>query len=139
MLAGTLEKRIGEKSGRQSLPEAWKWQKRYFVLSEPQGEHLHRIRLILRHSPSEPAACAAATAPAPFPSKGACLYVCGMTVKLASYHWGHGRSHCLVTAPLAAQSAKLQACANGQLAGCHCSTRVRDVIRGTAVSCHGAC
>ena len=38
MLAGTLEKRIGEKSGRQSLPEAWKWQKRYFVLSEPQGK-----------------------------------------------------------------------------------------------------
>lgn len=36
MLAGTLEKRIGERSGRQSLPEAWKWQKRYFVLSEPQ-------------------------------------------------------------------------------------------------------
>lgn len=38
MLAGTLEKRIGERSGRQSLPEAWKWQKRYFVLSEPQGK-----------------------------------------------------------------------------------------------------
>ena len=62
MLAGTLEKRIGEKSGRQSLPEAWKWQKRYFVLSEPQGEQLRRMRLTLRLSPSEPAACAAAAA-----------------------------------------------------------------------------
>ncbi|KAK9815384.1 hypothetical protein WJX72_002710 [[Myrmecia] bisecta] len=34
---GYLEKRIGEKSGRQSLPEAWKWQRRYFVLTEPKG------------------------------------------------------------------------------------------------------
>ncbi len=34
---GYLEKRIGEHSGRQSLPEAWRWQKRYFVLTEPKG------------------------------------------------------------------------------------------------------
>ena len=69
MLAGTLEKRIGEKSGRQSLPEAWKWQKRYFVLSEPQGKQLQPIRLTLRLSPSEPVACAAAVAPARLPCK----------------------------------------------------------------------
>jgi hypothetical protein len=37
LLTGYLEKRIGENSGRQSLPEAWKWQKRYFVLTEPKG------------------------------------------------------------------------------------------------------
>ena len=34
---GYLEKRIGEKSGRQNLPESLKWQKRYFVLAEPKG------------------------------------------------------------------------------------------------------
>ena len=34
---GFMEKRIGENSSRQSLPESWKWQKRYFVLSEPKG------------------------------------------------------------------------------------------------------
>lgn len=34
---GFLEKRIGDKSGRQNLPESWKWQKRYFVLTEPKG------------------------------------------------------------------------------------------------------
>ncbi|KAK9826828.1 hypothetical protein WJX81_004888 [Elliptochloris bilobata] len=34
---GYLEKRIGEHSGRQSLPEAWRWQRRYFVLTEPKG------------------------------------------------------------------------------------------------------
>ena len=34
---GYMEKRIGENSSRQSLPESWKWQKRYFVLSEPKG------------------------------------------------------------------------------------------------------
>ena len=32
-----MEKRIGENSNRQSLPESWKWQKRYWVLSEPKG------------------------------------------------------------------------------------------------------
>ncbi|EIE26899.1 hypothetical protein COCSUDRAFT_64712 [Coccomyxa subellipsoidea C-169] len=37
LLTGYLEKRIGENSGRQSLPEAWRWQKRYFVLTEPKG------------------------------------------------------------------------------------------------------
>ena len=34
---GYMEKRIGEHSNRQSLPESWKWQKRYWVLSEPKG------------------------------------------------------------------------------------------------------
>ena len=34
---GYMEKRIGENSSRQSLPESWKWQKRYWVLSEPKG------------------------------------------------------------------------------------------------------
>jgi hypothetical protein len=34
---GYMEKRIGENSNRQSLPESWKWQKRYWVLSEPKG------------------------------------------------------------------------------------------------------
>ncbi|KAK9864494.1 hypothetical protein WJX84_006528, partial [Apatococcus fuscideae] len=34
---GFLEKRIGDKSNRQNLPESWKWQKRYFVLTEPKG------------------------------------------------------------------------------------------------------
>lgn len=34
---GYMEKRIGENSSRQNLPESWKWQKRYFVLSEPKG------------------------------------------------------------------------------------------------------
>lgn len=35
---GYLEKRVGEHSGRQSVPgEAFKWQKRYFVLTEPKG------------------------------------------------------------------------------------------------------
>lgn len=34
---GYMEKRIGEHSSRQNLPELWKWQKRYFVLSEPKG------------------------------------------------------------------------------------------------------
>ena len=34
---GYMEKRIGEHSTRQSLPESWKWQKRYWVLSEPKG------------------------------------------------------------------------------------------------------
>ncbi len=77
MLAGTLEKRIGEKSGRQSLPEAWKWQKRYFVLSEPQGKQRCRMRLTLRLSPTEPVACAAAAESAPFPSKELVLcYTC---------------------------------------------------------------
>lgn len=32
-----MEKRIGEHSTRQSLPESWKWQRRYWVLSEPKG------------------------------------------------------------------------------------------------------
>ena len=34
---GYMEKRIGEHSTRQSLPESWKWQKRYWVLWEPKG------------------------------------------------------------------------------------------------------
>lgn len=36
---GYLEKRVGEHSGRQSVPlgESFKWQKRYFVLTEPKG------------------------------------------------------------------------------------------------------
>lgn len=34
---GFLEKRIGENSGRQNLPESMKWQKRYFVLTETKG------------------------------------------------------------------------------------------------------
>lgn len=33
-----MEKRIGEHSSRQSLPESWKWQRRYWVLSEPKGQ-----------------------------------------------------------------------------------------------------
>lgn len=35
---GYLEKRVGEHSTRQSLPAAYKWQRRYFVLTEPKGE-----------------------------------------------------------------------------------------------------
>ena len=36
---GYLEKRVGEHSGRQNVPlgDAFKWQKRYFVLTEPKG------------------------------------------------------------------------------------------------------
>lgn len=35
---GWLEKRIGETSGRKSVPlGSWKWQRRWFVLSEAQG------------------------------------------------------------------------------------------------------
>lgn len=34
---GYLEKRISDTSSRQSLPEAMKWQKRYFVLTELKG------------------------------------------------------------------------------------------------------
>ena len=43
MLTGTiagcryLEKRIGEHSGRQNLPESWKWQKRWFVMTDAKG------------------------------------------------------------------------------------------------------
>lgn len=32
-----LEKRIGEHSGRQNLPESWKWQKRWFVMTDAKG------------------------------------------------------------------------------------------------------
>ena len=32
-----LEKRIGEHSGRQNLPEGWKWQKRWFVFTDTKG------------------------------------------------------------------------------------------------------
>ena len=35
--SGYLEKRIGEHSTRQSLPDAFRWQRRYFVLTEPKG------------------------------------------------------------------------------------------------------
>ena len=38
MKTGYLEKRIGEKSTRQNLPESFKWQRRYFVLSEAKGQ-----------------------------------------------------------------------------------------------------
>ena len=34
---GYLEKRIGEHSSRSSLPDAFRWQRRYFVLTESRG------------------------------------------------------------------------------------------------------
>ena len=99
MLAGTLEKRIGEKSGRQSLPEAWKWQKRYFVLSEPQGKQLRRMRPTLRLSPSQPAACAATIASAPFPSQELVLCFACMAW-LESWPFGMGATTGVSASPL---------------------------------------
>ena len=32
-----MEKRIGEHSGRQNLPESWKWQRRWFVMTDAKG------------------------------------------------------------------------------------------------------
>lgn len=37
LLRRYLEKRIGEHSGRQNLPEGWKWQKRWFVFTDTKG------------------------------------------------------------------------------------------------------
>ena len=87
---GYLEKRVGEHSGRQSVPlgESFKWQKRYFVLTEPKGMLYYfksaddppnyRGVINLRHVPSDTTSGTLSI------SSVFCLHSCGLNDVLSS-------------------------------------------------------